>query len=147
MIVKENTVKKLAEEFQKMIADVKASMGRLGQEEYSDEMFQWLRPESMENLENAELLCEPYKMDELNMQGEEYVQKADPKEGIARKDYAVLSYETSLMMSINRAFNERNSPKLRHFSHSAGISDIMIQNKTGAVSLLLDYAQQLLNAK
>jgi len=136
-------IRELTGAFDRLIADLKKEHRLLGSTEYSAEQFAWLRPDTVQDLSD-EQICEPYPLAELQADGERYMDggRTSPTRG----DYALLDYQTSLLQSFARAFNERHTSKLRHFSHSAGISDIISKDKVGVIDGLKIHAVSLLEA-
>jgi len=134
----------LVKSFTDLINDLQKYHQRQGKTQYAADKFQWLRSKEVADISNPKQLCEPYPLDELNEQGKKYIDLKGNSP--ARKDYAVLDLETSLLFSFARAFNERHTTRLRHFSHSAGTSDIISAGGTGMIDQIHTHASSLLGA-
>jgi hypothetical protein len=139
-MIGEPQIQTLATSFDELFKDLRDYLKRMGDDQYSEKKYQWLRPRELENLE-PETICEPYSLEELNQQGESYIEEP------VRKDYSVLDYEMSFLQSFARAFNERYTTRLRHFSHSAGVSDTINTPETGVLDQLYEVAKKILSAE
>jgi len=139
-MIGEPQIQTLAKNFDELFDDLREYLKRQSDTQYSEERYQWLRPRELENLE-PESICEPYLLEELNQQGESYIEEP------TRKDYSVLDYEMSLMQSFARAFNERHTSRLRHFSHSAGASGTINTPETGVLDQVYEVAKKILSAE
>jgi hypothetical protein len=97
----------------------------------------------VENIADPEQICEPYSLNELQDQGRKYIDTSAEFPN-SRGDYAILDFEASVLQSFARAFNERHTSKLRHFSHAAGVSDIIGRDtSTGVINQVEDFAKSL----
>ena len=139
-MIGEPQIQTLATSFDELFDDLRNYLVQQSDVHYSDKRYQWLRPRNIKNLE-PESICEPYSLTELQQQGETYIE--DP----VRKDYGVLDYEMSLLQSFARSFNERHTTKLRHFSHSAGVSGTIRRPETGVLDQVYEVAKKILNAE
>jgi len=113
--------------------------------DYRPDRFKWYRP-TKENLSYTEPseLASPYETDELEKDNIQYIEESI-SEGAAidedgnpranRGDAAVLSTQNDLIHSATRAFNERYSGKLRHFSHADGVLN-RIADKEGVLQAI-----------
>jgi len=138
-------IKSLVISFTNLIQDLRKYHETQGNTAYTNGRFQWLRPKEVTDITDPSQISEPYSLDELRQQGDEYIdlQGRSP----TRKDYAVLDLETSLLYSFARAFSERHTSKMRLFSHSAGISDIIAKEETGIIDQIHTHASSLLSAQ
>jgi len=137
----------LAKSFDDLFIDLKKWHEEQAKEEYDVNRFKWFRPERITDITDPVQLCEPYSLEELNKQGKEYIDPAKEDGCPARKDYSVLDYQVSLLQSFARAFNARHTGKLRCFSHSAGVSDIMRAPETGVIDEMYTCAKAILAAQ
>jgi hypothetical protein len=139
-MIGEPQIQNLAKSFDDLFQDVRKYLTQLGEENYSEERYKWLRPRDLKDLEPASI-CEPYSLEELNQQGESYIEEP------VRKDYSILDYEMSFLQSFARSFNERHTSRLRHFSHSAGVSDTINTPETGVLDQVYEVAKKILSAE
>ena len=137
----------LDKSFDALFRDLKKYHEELAKEEYDPSRFKWFRPERVQDITNAQDICEPYSMTGLDKTGQEYIDPAKEDGSPVRKDYCVLEYEVGLLQAFARAFNERHTSKLRSFSHSAGVSGIMSMSGTGIIDELYTCAGKILAAK
>ena len=144
-MIEDPKIKSLVTSFTDLLADLQRYYQRQGRTAYTQDRFKWLRPERVESIRDTEQISEPYSLDELRKQGAEYIGLQGPSP--TRKDYAVLDLETSLLHSFARAFNERHTSKIRHFSHSAGVSAILAKEGTGMIDQIHTHASSLLAAQ
>jgi hypothetical protein len=138
-------IKTLDKSFDDLFEDLREYHKQQGELEYSAERFQWFRPEDVQDIQDGRQISEPYSLEQLNQQGKEYID--DGNVNPTRKDFSILDYQMSLLQSFARAFNERHTSKLRHFSHSAGVSDIMSAEGVGVIDQIYTCAEKILSAK
>jgi len=139
-MIGEPQIQTLAKSFDELFEDLRDYLEQQSDAQYSQERYRWLRPRDLKNLE-PESICEPYSLEELQQQGKTYIEEP------TRKDYSLLDYEMSVMQSFARAFNERHTSKLRHFSHSAGILGTIITPETGVLDQVYEVAKKILSAE
>jgi len=111
--------------------------------DYTPQRFRWYRT-TKENLDytQPEQMAQPYEDAELQADSKRYIAEAlmgdvdvDGNPKANRGDAAMLTSENDMLLSAARAFNERHSSKLRHFSHADGVME-RVGDPSGALEAI-----------